>query len=97
MTAPDSLEGVDIEKVKRMLAQDQLSVEDIERLLSLNTDPAIRTLLFAAIERLLSKARKEIDRLEVELASAKRRAQLIEEILRRNGEDPEERPGIQLS
>lgn len=83
MTNPDSLNGIPPDKVRAILARDDLSIETLERMLSHTTDPAIVPLLLAAIDRLRAKAKKEVARLEEELKEARQRLQRLAVIHKR--------------
>lgn len=80
MTEHETVDGLPLDKVKAMLERDDLSAEDLERLLSQTTNPGIRSLLWAAIDRHRAKARKEVDRLEEELRTAKQKLARLEAV-----------------
>lgn len=90
MNAANSLDHLPIDKVRQMLEADNISLEDLEGLLTNTQDPKIRKLLLEAIARLLTKTRAEVARKKDELAEAEQRQKRIEAILRQHADDQQD-------
>lgn len=90
MNAANSLDHLPIDKVRQMLEADNISLEELEGLLTNTQDPKIRKLLLEAIARLLAKARTEVARKKEKLAEAEQLQKRIEAILRQHADDQQD-------
>lgn len=97
MNEEDCLDHVPIDKIRRMLARDDIPLETLESFLANTRDPKIRKLLLEAIARLLTKTRAEVARKKDELAEAEQRQKRIEAILRQHAaelqDEDDSKPG----
>lgn len=88
MNEENCLDHVPIDKIRRMLARDDIPLETLESFLANTRDPAIRKLLVAAIARLQAKTRSEIARKKQDLEEAERRLKKIEALLSLHSIEP---------
>lgn len=90
MNDQKSLDGLPIDKVRQILAADNISVEALEAFLANTQNPEIRKLILAAIARLLAKTHAEVARKKDELAEAEQRQKRIEAILSQHADDQQD-------
>ena len=90
MNDPKSLDGLPIDKVRQILAADNISVAALEVFLANTQNPEIRKLILAAIARLLANTRIEVARKKEELTEAEQRQKKIEAILRQHAADQQD-------
>jgi len=90
MNEANSLDHLPFDKVRQMLAADNIPLEALESFLANTQTPEIRKLLLAAIVRLLAKTRIEVARKKEELTEAEQRQKKIEAILRQYADDQQD-------
>lgn len=87
MVTAGTIDSLPIEKLKNMLATDDLSIEILEELVASTKDPERVKLLLLALERAKHKEEKRLRDLVRAVEDAQARIQRANEILRRLSEE----------
>lgn len=91
MSMPNTINDIPIKQLESMLAKNTLSIDELQGLIAVTTDPERIKLLVMALERARDKEKEKLSQLEVEVEAVRLRVQRVDDYIQRLRETEEER------